>query len=137
MKTGTANRKALIVISDGGDNASRHKRQEMLDLVESNLATIYTIGLFTAGDIDRDPALLKRLARLTGGLAYFPDDSLDMTDACEAIAKDTRTRYTVGYSPRASNGGSLRHIRVRVSAPDRRKLIARTRLSYRYEQAAN
>ena len=55
-----------------------------------------------------------------------------MTEACRDIAKDIRTRYTVGYSPSASNGGSLRRIRVRVSAPGRPGLIARTRLSYRY-----
>jgi hypothetical protein len=109
----------------------------MFDMVERSAATIYTIGLFNAGDADQDPGILKRLARITGGLAYFPDSAEDMTDACKSIAKDIRTRYTVGYPPPATNGGLLRRIHVRVSAPGRAGLMARTRLSYRYEQATN
>jgi Ca-activated chloride channel homolog len=135
LEQGKRDKKTLIVISDGGDNASRHNRRAMLDMVERNVATIYAIGLFTSGDPDQDPHILKKLARVTGGIAYFPVSSQEMTEACKGIAKDIRTRYTVGYAPPASNGGSLRHIRVRVSAPGRSSLIARTRLSYRYEEA--
>lgn len=135
LEQGKRDKKTLIVISDGGDNASRHNRREMLDMVERNVATIYAIGLFTSGDPDQDPRILKKLARVTGGIAYFPESSQEMTEACKGIAKDIRTRYTVGYAPLASNGGSLRRIRVRVSAPGRASLIARTRLSYLYEEA--
>jgi Ca-activated chloride channel family protein len=137
LQQGKRDKKTLILISDGGDNASLHRRQEMFDMVERSAATIYTIGLFNAGDADQDPGILKRLARITGGLAYFPDSAEDMTDACKSIAKDIRTRYTVGYPPPATNGGLLRRIHVRVSAPGRAGLMARTRLSYRYEQATN
>lgn len=136
LKLGKRDKKTLIVISDGGDNASRHKRPQMLEMVESSLATVYTIGLFETGDLDRDPGILKRLAKLTGGLAYFPDNPSDMTDACEDIAKDIRTRYTLGYPP-PSSGGSIRHVRVHVSAPDHGTLIARTRQSYRYVENQN
>jgi Ca-activated chloride channel homolog len=137
LELGKRDKKTLILISDGGDNASQHSRQAMFDMVERSLATIYTIGLFDPGDPDRNPGILKKLARISGGLAYFPTDAEDMTEACKNIAKDIRTRYTVGYAPPPSNGGSLRHIRVRVSAPGRGTLTARTRLSYQYEQAAN
>jgi len=137
LEQGKRDKKTLIVISDGGDNASHHKRQEMLDMVERSLATVYTIGLFNAGDADQDPGILKKLAKITGGIAYFPDSEEDMTEVCQSIAKDIRTRYTVGYSPRGGNGGLLRRLHVRVSAPGRTGLIARTRLSYRYEEAAN
>jgi len=137
LQQGKRDKKTLIVISDGGDNASRHNRPETLDLVERNIATIYTIGLFDSDDSDRDPGILKRLARITGGIAYFPHNSQEMTEACKAIAKDIRTRYTVGYPPAASNGGLLRRIRVRVSVPGRAGLSARTRLSYRYVEAAS
>jgi len=135
LQQGKRDKKALIVISDGGDNASAHHRREMLDAVEGSLATIYTIGLFDTDDPDRDPAILKKLSRLTGGVTYFPEGADDLTQACKNIAKDIRTRYTVGYSP-ASNGGPLRRVRVRVSAPGRPGLVARTRLSYRYEQTS-
>jgi len=137
LEQGKRDKKTLIVISDGGDNASQHKRREMLGMVERSLATIYTIGLFDTGDLDRDPGILKKLARITGGVAYFPDGAQDLTAACQSIARDIRTRYTVGYPPPAANGGLLRRIRVRVSAPGRTGLSARTRLSYRYEEAAN
>jgi Ca-activated chloride channel homolog len=137
LEQGKRDKKTLIVISDGGDNASRHSRQAMLNMVERSLATIYTIGLFDSGDPDRDPGILRKLARITGGVAYFPDSAEDLIATCKSIAKDIRTRYTVGYPPPASNGGLLRRVRVHVSAPGRVGLSARTRLSYRYEQAAN
>jgi len=137
LQQGHRDKKTLIVISDGGDNASQHKRREMLDMVERSLATIYTIGLFNEGDPDQDPGILKKLARITGGEAYFPEGAQDLIETCQGIAKDIRTRYTIGYSPTASNGGSLRRVRVHVSASGRTGIIARTRLSYRYEQATN
>jgi VWFA-related protein len=137
LQQGKRDKKTLIVISDGGDNASRHNRRQMLDMVESSLATIFTIGLFNTGDPDQDPAILRKLARITGGVAYFPDSAHDMTVACRGIAKDIRRRYTVGYAPPADNGGLQRRIRVRVSAPGRAGLFARTRLGYRYEIPAN
>ena len=137
LKQGKRDKKPLVVISDGGDNASRHNRREMLEMVEGSLATIYTIGLFDTEDPDRDPSILRKLARLTGGVTYFPYNAADLTAACRHIAKDIRTRYTLGYAPAASNGGSLRRIQVRVSAPGRTGLSARTRIGYRYEEAAN
>lgn len=136
LNLGRRDKKTLIVISDGGDNASVHKRAEMLDKVERSLATIYTIGLDT-GDQDRDFGLMRRLAHITGGRAYFPGSGEDMEAECRGIAQDIRTRYTVGYQPLAVNGGLLRHIHVRASAPGRAGLSARTRMAYRYEDTAN
>lgn len=136
LEQGRRDKKTLILISDGGDNASQHQRREMLDRVERSLATIYTIGLFTPGDQDRDPGILKKLAHMSGGQAYFPDDPTDMTAVCEGIAQDIRTRYTIGYVP-PNNGGKERRVHIRVSASGRTGLIARTRPSYRYEQATN
>jgi Ca-activated chloride channel homolog len=137
LELGKRDKKTLIVISDGGDNASQHSRRETFDMVERSLATIYAIGLFDDGDPDRDPGILRKLAAISGGQAYFPGTAEDLTETCTGIAKDIRTRYTVGYPPQASNGGSLRHIRVRVSAPGHARLTARTRLSYRYADTAN
>lgn len=137
LEQGKRDKKTLVVISDGGDNASHHNRRQLLETVERSLATIYTIGLFDNGDPDRDPGILKKLARMTGGLAYFPDNADDLTETCKGIAKDIRTRYTVGYAPAELNGASPRRIRVHVSAPGHAGLIARTRLSYRYEEIPN
>jgi hypothetical protein len=96
------------------------------------------IGLSDAEDPDRDPGILRELAKISGGEAYFPQSPVGMTPVCRRIAKDMRTRYTIGYIPQAENGtSSLRHIRVRVSAPGHGKLIARTRTSYLYDEASS
>ncbi len=138
LELGRRDKKTLIVISDGGDNASRHKRRDTLDRVERNIATIYTVGLFNAGDPEQDPGILKQLARISGGEAYFPLRPAGMVAVCRGIAKDIRTRYTIGYVPPAGNGAdALRHIRVSVSVAGRPRLTARTRTRYRYVAIEN
>jgi Ca-activated chloride channel family protein len=138
LDMGRRDKKALVLISDGGDNASRHTRRGMLDMLERSLATIYAVGLFDLHDADRNPAILKQLAKISGGEAFFPDEPSDMTTVCRTIAKEIRTRYTIGYVPPEKNGSSpVRHIRVNVSAPGHPRLVARTRTSYRYEEPAN
>src|SRR5215472_7265929 len=91
----------------------------MLDLVERSVATIYAIGLYDSEDPDRDPVILREIAKISGGEAYFPDHPSDMVPVCRRIAKDIRTRYTIGYIPREEDGkSSLRRIRVRVTKRD-------------------
>jgi Ca-activated chloride channel family protein len=137
LKLGRQEKKTLVAISDGGDNASTHKRREMLDMAERSLATIYTVGLFDPEDQDRDPRILERLAKLSGGAAYLPQSLKEMVPVCRNIAKDIRTRYTIGYVPPAQNGPEPRHIQVRVSSPDHARLIARCRSSYRYDETGD
>jgi len=135
LELGRRDKKTLVVITDGGDNASVHKRGEMLDMVEKSIATVYTIGLYGVDDPDRDPAILRELAKISGGEAYFPASPSEMIPVCRRIAKDIRTRYTIGYIPQAENGPSpLRRIRVRVTTPDHVRLTVRTRSSYRYDE---
>ena len=67
----TLDKKALIVISDGGDNASSHTPAEVIRLAEKSSTIIYTIGIID----DRKPPVLRRLARATGGEAFFPEKS--------------------------------------------------------------
>jgi Ca-activated chloride channel homolog len=137
LELGHRDKKALVLISDGGDNASQHHRRAVFDKLDRSIATVYAVGLYDADDPDRDPGLLKRVAGVSGGEAFFPASSADMTDVCRGIAKDIRTRYTVGYVPRTSNGGPLRRIRVSVTAPSHARLVARARTQYRYEEVPN
>src|SRR5271157_476880 len=65
-------RKVLIVISDGGDNASKHSLDEVLKMAEQSSALIYTIGILDVAEPDRNPGVLRRLAQVTGGEAFFP-----------------------------------------------------------------
>jgi Ca-activated chloride channel family protein len=134
LQLGRRERKALVVISDGGDNASLHSRRQMSDMVERSAATVYTIGLYDADDLERNPGVLKELATISGGLAYFPHDSSAMISMCERIANDLRSRYTIGYTPPPNTEpGKLRHIRVEVSTPGHGKLAVNTRRRYRYK----
>jgi VWFA-related protein len=135
LELGHRDKKALVLISDGGDNASHHNRREIFQKLDRSIATIYAVGLYDEDDADWSPGVLKHLAEVSGGEAFFPTTSADMTGVCRGIAKDIRTRYTVGYAPPVSNGGPLRRIHVSVTAPSHGRLIARARTQYRYEEA--
>lgn len=135
LEAGRRGRKTLVLISDGGDNASLHKRLETIDLVERSAATIFTIGLFEEGASDADPGVLKELAKISGGEALFPKNADDLSEACHRFAKEIRARYTIGYVPHEDkNAAPLRHIHVKVSAPGQNGLTVLTRTSYRYDE---
>jgi VWFA-related protein len=128
---GRQTRKALVLISDGGDTASLHPRREMIDMVEHSPATIYAVGIYDEDDPDRSPGLLRQLAGITGGLAFFPAGTQTIVPVCRQIAREIRSTYTLGYVPDAGNG-DVRRIQVHVATPAREKLIVRSRNSYRY-----
>ena len=131
LEKGKCEKKALLLVSDGGDNHSTHGSDEVLRMVRGSFATIYTIGIFDADDPDRNPALLRRLAKVSGGEAFFPERLSDVIGVCRQIARDIRTRYTIGYVPvRSGEQGSLRKIKVIASSPGREKLLVHTRTSY-------
>ncbi len=122
-------RKVLIVVSDGGDNASRTTCQEILDTALRSDVVIYTVGIADQFDDDADPKLLRRLADLTGGEAFFPRTNAEVTPVLERIAHDIRSIYSIGYVPKDGRSGQHR-IRVDVRDPARRKLNVRTRSAY-------
>ena len=134
LKLGRRDKKALIVVSDGGDNVSRNTLNDVMrDVLESE-TTIYTIGIFDQDDPDKNPSVLDRIARVSGGVAYLPKQLDQVIPICKQIAKDIRTRYTIGYVPPAV-GKQVRHIKVVASAPDRGNLIVRARTSYVYSRS--
>jgi len=132
LDMGRMSKKSLVVISDGGDNFSTHNMHDVMRKVEDSLATIYTIGVFDSDDPDRNPDVLKRLANISGGVAYFPEELKGIVPACKQIAKDIRTRYTMAYTPSDGPAGKLRRIKVTATAPGHDKLICRTRTEYAY-----
>jgi VWFA-related protein len=128
---GGPEKKVLIVISDGGDNASAHTLAEVLKTAEQSSALVYTIGIFDEDDADRNPDVLSRLARATGGDAFFPGKTSDVVAICESIARDIRNQYTIGYvSSKAGRPGAYRSIRMTAAAPGHGKLLVRTRAGY-------
>ncbi len=130
LDMGRRDKKTLVLISDGGDNISQSKLPDVMHDVLTSAATIYTIGIFDEDDMDKNPGVLERLARVSGGSAYLPKTLEEVGPICRQIAKDIRTRYTIGYIPTVDNGKPERHVKVSASAPNRAKLIVRTRTSY-------
>jgi len=131
LQTGSREKRVLIVISDGGDNASKHTLAEVLTLVEQSTALVYTVGVFDEDDPDKNPAVLRRLARITGGEAFFPKELDDVVSICERIARDIRNQYTVGYvSTNVEQPGVYRSIRLEARAAGKGKLAVRTRSGY-------
>jgi len=131
LKKGSRDKKVLIVISDGGDNASKQKLAEMMAMVGQPGAIIYTIGIFDNQDADRNPGVLKRLAQDTGGEAFLPESSKEVASICEKIARDIRSQYTIAYVPtNRKRDGTYRSVQMKASAPGRGRLSVRTRTGY-------
>ena len=79
--------KVLIVISDGGDNASKRTWPLVIEMAKHSKAMIYTIGILDEQDGDQNPGVLKRFAKETGGEAFFPESSKEFPSICEGIAE--------------------------------------------------
>jgi Ca-activated chloride channel family protein len=131
LESGKQDKKSIVLISDGGDNASHHRFKEVIDAARSTRAIVYTIGIYDSEDPDRNPGLLRQLAAITGGVAYIPDDLSVLPEICRGIAKDIRNRYSIGYVPvRANDKGSLRNIKVSITGAGDQKYIVHARSSY-------
>jgi VWFA-related protein len=131
LDAGHCTRKVLIVLSDGGDNASSTSFDAVLDAALRKDVVIYTIGIYDRDDRDAKPQLLRRLAAATGGEAFFPDANEAVQPALERIARDIRSSYSIGYVPPKGPGDGTPHrVRVDVRPSDGRKLDARARSTY-------
>jgi VWFA-related protein len=137
LKKGNRDKKVLIVISDGGDNASKHKLAEIMTAAVKSEAIIYTIGIFDEADSDRNPGVLKQLAKDTGGEAFLPESLPEVVPICERIAHDIRNQYTLAYVPtNRKPDGTYRAIQVKAAASGRGRLSVRTRAGYFAPSAA-
>jgi VWFA-related protein len=124
-------RKALIVISDGGDNASFCNRSQIVELARQSQVVIYSIALEDDTSEDQNPKLLRQLSDDTGGVAFFPKSEQAVVDLSAQIARDLRAQYVLGFVPEKRTGGNtFRKIQVQVTAPNNAKLRVRTRSGY-------
>jgi VWFA-related protein len=126
-------KRVLIVLSDGEDNASRVSEEDMLDKANRSTAIIYTVSSATAGRVDADgkPRVLRRLANISGGVAYFPKSDQEVIDTFSEIAGNIRRGYSIGYEPtNPQHDGRFRRVQVRVRAAGHRNLTVRARDGY-------
>ncbi|HJX85669.1 MAG TPA: VWA domain-containing protein, partial [Candidatus Angelobacter sp.] len=132
LKKGNRDKKVLIVISDGGDNASKVSNlTQIIAMAQRTETIIYTIGLFDEDDDYRNPGVLKQLAQNTGGDVFLPASIKEVVPICEQIAHDVRNQYTIAYVPtNTKQNGMFRAIHVKV-VNDGRNLMVKTRPGYR------
>ena len=125
IKKSTKERKALLIISDGGDNSSRYTEGEIRNMVRESDVLIYAIGIFEPGaGRDRSPeeaggpGLLNDLAEMTGGREFEVNDLAEMPDVAAKIGIELRNRYVLGYRPAAqSRDGKYHHVQVKLVPP--------------------
>ena len=130
LKKGNRDKKVLIVVSDGADNASKHTLDQVMALAMKSDVIIYTLGLVEPDDPDKNPHVLHRFAKATGGKAFLPERLKDVIPICEQIAHDIRNQYTIAYeSTNEKRDGNYRAVTVKAVAGGGR-LIVRTRPGY-------
>jgi Ca-activated chloride channel family protein len=139
MKKAKNPRKALLIISDGGDNNSRYTESEIRNLVKEGDVQIYAIGIYEpVGSRSRTPeesngpALLTELASQTGGRQYQVENLAELPDIAAKIGMELRNQYVLGYSPQnQEKDGKYRHVEVKLVQPHGMPLLrAFWRLGY-------
>ncbi len=131
VNAGNRDKKVLIVVSDGADNASKLDLAQITAMAEKSEAIIYTMGLFEPDDPDRNPRALRQLARATGGEAFLPKSAAGVLPIFERIAHEIRNQYRIVYAPKNDTAdGTYRTVDVRAVRPGSGRLIVRTRTGY-------
>jgi Ca-activated chloride channel family protein len=139
MKKAKNGRKAILIISDGGDNSSRYTESEVRNWVREGDVQIYSIGIFEPmGSRGRTPeemsgpGLLGDLAEQTGGRNFSVENLADLPDVAAKIGLELRNQYVLGYSPKnAAHDGKYRKVEVKlVKVKDLPPLRARYRPGY-------
>jgi len=123
--------KALLLISDGGDNNSIHTIAEAIQAVQRSWATVYSIAFFDPDEPEHNLGALHRLSKMSGGEDFAPKELAEIRSLCMRIAEDLRASYTVAYTPpHPEEHTASRKIKVLVTSPSRGKVMIRTRASY-------
>ena len=122
MKDARHERKALLVVSDGGDNRSRYTEGEVRSQVREADVEIYSIGIFDpyapTPEERTGPQLLEDISDVTGGRLFRVDDIDELGDIAEKISTELRNQYVIGYRPEdLTKDGKWRKVKVKVNPP--------------------
>jgi Ca-activated chloride channel homolog len=135
IRLGSHEKRTLIVVSDGGDNASRISRDDLLQQIQRSLVTIYGVAIVDPDDVESNVSVLRKIVQASGGELFVVPELEQVAPVFHQIAQSVRNRYTIGYVPDPRLDREtvpLRHIRV-LATENGRKLIVRTRTSYRLD----
>jgi VWFA-related protein len=127
MKKATNSRKAIVIVSDGGDNCSRYSVGQIKNALLESDVQVYAMGIFDFDDSGKKrppeevngPRLLNELAELSGGRHYPIDDLNDLPRISERIGLELRTQYLLGYSPtNLERDGKYRKVKLDLAPPE-------------------
>jgi Ca-activated chloride channel family protein len=120
---GSHQKRALLIISDGQDNASRYNFGEVRRLMKESDVVTYAVGILGGSDASsqlgmQGQAFLDELTSVSGGKSFYPQTDVEMDEIFERIALELRHQYTVGYTPKDFQpDGKWRRVKVKVKPP--------------------
>jgi len=125
MKKAKNPRKAILIISDGGDNSSRYTETEIRNAVREADVQIYAVGIYEpvasrsrTPEEMAGPGLLQQVSEQTGGRAYEVDNIAELPDVAAKIGIELRNQYVLGYTPKNQDrNGKYRHVQVKLVQP--------------------
>lgn len=131
-KKGRREKKVLLVVTDGEDNASTDTLEQAVRRVQDDSGpVVYSIGILGGEREKRAKRALEQLALHTGGVAFFPKDLNDVDQIARAVARDIRNQYSIYYRPtHPQEQGGFRQVKVDAHAPGYGRLQVRTRSGY-------
>jgi VWFA-related protein len=127
MKKAANSRKAIVIVSDGGDNCSRYSVGQIKNALLESDVQVYAMGIFDFDDSGKKrppeeingPKLLNELAELSGGRHYPIDDLNELPRISERIGLELRTQYLLGYSPtNLERDGKYRKVKLDLAPPE-------------------
>jgi Ca-activated chloride channel family protein len=136
MKTAKYDKKALLIISDGGDNHSRYSEKEVKAAAKESDVMIYAVGTFDRYVRTQEemlgPELLSELAEPTGGRAFTLENAIELPAVARRIGAELRTQYVLGYRPQnPPHDGKWHRIKVKLRLPGKFSFLqARSRTGY-------
>jgi Ca-activated chloride channel homolog len=124
MRNAHNGKRALLIISDGGDNHSRYNEKDINKFLKEADCQLYAIGIFDVNDMERTPeerygpSLLSELTEMTGGRVFPVSSPNDLSDIATKIGMELRNQYVLGYRPsNTRHNGTWRKIKVKLHAP--------------------
>ncbi len=120
---GSHNKRAILIISDGQDNASRYNFGEVRRLMKESDVVTYSVGIMDRADASssygmQGQAFLDEISSVTGGKAFYPQTDIEMDEIFERIALELRNQYSIGYTPKDFQpDGKWRKVKTKIKPP--------------------
>lgn len=141
---GTHNKRAILIISDGQDNASRYNFGEVRRLMKESDVVTYSVGILDRGDASssyglQGQAFLDEISSVTGGKAFYPSSDIELDEIFERIALELRNQYSIGYTPKDFQpDGKWRKVKTKIKPPrGLPRLTVRAREGYYASPSSN